>query len=231
MNEIKMGICFDALKDIQVLDTSTLEYQEPTPEELAAQEEEQRKQEEYEKAKRLKDSGIGERYKHTKLEDYNCDIPERKAVLEKVKEFINDYRSKTMWMVGNPGTGKTMCAAMICRECWGSHYCKSYQINIELDDCKSFKAVESRASIIKKYSDYPLLVIDEIGKFESKEEVQYLFMIINERYEKNNSTVLISNKSKKELADYLGQSVYDRFTENCMSIEFNFDSYRINKRG
>ena len=230
MNEIRMGIGFDVLKDIQVLDGENFEYEEPTPEELAAEEERRKKNEEQEKAKRLRDCGIGERYRQVKLEDYKTDNPGRASVLELIKQFINNYRTRTMWMVGNAGTGKTMCAAIICRECWGSHYCKSYQIEMELDDCKSFKATESRASILKKYSDYPLLVIDEIGKFESKEEVKYLFMIINERYEKNKSTVLISNKSKKELAEYLGQPVYDRFTENCMSIEFNFESYRLNKR-
>ena len=74
------------------------------------------------------------------------------------------------------------------------------------------------------------MVIDEIGKFESKEEVKYLFMIINERYENKRSTVLISNKTKTELAEYLGMPTFDRFVENCMSIEFNFDSYRINMR-
>lgn len=203
---------------------------EPTPEEIKKQDEEIRKHEEKEKQKNLEASGIGRRYYNADFSNYVCNIPERKEVLDKLKVFIKDYQEKTLWMVGNSGTGKTMFAAIICRECLHAHFVKSYLIELELDDCKSFKASESKTELLKRYTKYPVLIIDEIGKFESKEEVKYLFMIINERYENKKCTVLISNKSKKELVEYLGQPIFDRFTENCMSIEFNFDSYRINLR-
>ena len=227
-NEIKKGFSMDFLKTIQIIPDN-----EPTPEEYEQMQEYSRKvDEEYQRQqeiKYLKSIGIGERYFEATLERYICNTPEQTAVLNKVKDFIQNYKKRTLWMIGNSGTGKTMLAAIICRECHG-HYCKSYQIELALDDCKSFKAAKSKTEVIKEFSDYPLLVIDEVGKFESKEEIKYLFMIINERYEKNKSTVLITNKNKKELVEYLGQPIFDRFTENCMSIEFNFNSYRINKR-
>ena len=228
-NEIEMrkGIFFSQ-ETLESMEAA--ENYEPTPEELKKEQENQKKLEEKDKQERLQKSGIGERYYRVTLDSFVCQTQEQNNVLEKVKHFINNYQEKTLWMVGKPGTGKTMLAAIICRECLHAHYVKSYQIELELDDCKSFKATKSKTEIIKNYSDYPVLVIDEIGKFESKEEIKYLFMIINERYEKNKSTVLISNKSKKELIEYLGQPVYDRFTENCMSIEFDFESYRINMR-
>ena len=206
------------------------ENYQPTPEEIEAQEKEIRKHEAKEKQKNLEASGIGERYFNASFENYNCNIPERKEVLDKLKLFIQDYQEKTLWMVGNSGTGKTMFAAILCRECLHAHFVKSYEIELELDDCKSFKANESKKELLKRYKNYPVLIIDEIGKFESKDEVKYLFMIINERYENKKCTVLISNKSKKELVEYLGKPIFDRFTENCMSIEFNFESYRINMR-
>ena len=55
-------------------------------------------------------------------------------------------------------------------------------------------------------------------------------MILNERYEMNKTTVLISNFEKSDFAQYLGKQLYDRFTESCKCIEFNFESFRINKR-
>ena len=232
-DEIKKLDVLNFFPNIQLVE----EAKDLPPEQIAEIEEHNRlarekflKEERQKEIDRLKRIGIEERYLDASLESYECNTPERKIVLQKVKAFIANYKAQTLWMVGNSGTGKTMLAAIICKECYGSHYCKSYQIELALDDCKSFKATKSNSELIKDLSDYPLLVIDEVGKFESKEEVKYLFMIINERYEKNKSTVLITNKNKKELAEYLGKPIYDRFTENCMSIEFNFDSYRINKR-
>lgn len=224
--EIKEGLVFNGFKNIKLHE----EEYELSPEEIKEQEENEKKLAEKEKSERLRKSGIGERYYRATLDSYECLNDGQKNALEKVKLFIKNYQEKTLWMVGKPGTGKTMLAAIICRECWGSHYCKSYEIEFEFDDCRSFKAEKSRKQLINEYSEYPLLIIDEIGKFESKDEIKYLFMIINERYEKRKSTVLISNKTKFEMVEYLGQPTFDRFTENCMSIEFNFDSYRINKR-
>lgn len=229
--EIKQGIKFGIDKlDAICQEMELTEKEVLTPEEVFKQKQEVRKHEEQQKQKNLEDSGIGQRYFHADLSNYVCNTPKRKEALEKLKIFIEHYQEKTLWLVGNSGTGKTMFAAIICRECLRAHYVKSYQIELELDDCKSFKANESKTELLKRYTKYPVLIIDEIGKFESKDEVKYLFMIINERYENKKSTVLISNKSKKELVEYLGQPIFDRFTENCMSIEFDFESYRINMR-
>ena len=206
------------------------ENYEPTPEEIEAQKEEIRKHEEKEKDERLRKSGIGERYFNSWFDNYLCNNAERKRVFNEVCNFIKDYQGKTLWMLGREGTGKTMLAAIICRECLGSHYVKSYQIAMELEDCMSFKATESRTALLQRYSKYPVLVIDEVGRFSGKEELKYLYMILNERYEMNLTTVLITNYEKSDFAQYLGKQLYDRFTENCKSIEFNFESYRMSKR-
>ncbi len=226
--EIKQGIAFsdDFLNDLECY-----ERHEPTPEELKEEQENRIRLEEKEKDERLKKSGIGARYYGVKPMSYVCDKPEQKKVFDEVMNFIKDYQNKTLWMLGREGTGKTMLAAIICRECLGSHYAKSYQIAMELEDCMSFKATESRVVLFERYSKYPVLIIDEVGRFSGKEELKYLYMILNERYELNKTTILITNYDKSDFAQYLGKQLYDRFTENCTSIEFNFSSYRINKRG
>ena len=226
--EIKQGLNFGLSGLIQTMEAA--ENREPTLEEIEIEQENRRKLEEKEKTERLQKSGIGARYYGVTLDKYVCNTAERKRVFNEVCEFLKDYQGKTLWMLGKEGTGKTMLAAIICRECFGSHYVKSYQIAMELKDCMSFKATESRMALLKRYSEYPVLVIDEVGRFSGKEEMEYLYIILNERYEMNKTTVLITNFEKTDFAQYLGKQLYDRFTESCKSIEFNFESFRINKR-
>lgn len=177
-------------------------------------------------------SGVNPKYLNKRLTDFNADTDELKTNIDLVKKYITDVnnrKSRTMWMCGKPGTGKTFLGSMITRECEG-YFCKSYEIANELEDCKSFKARESKTELIKRYGKYKLLVIDEIAKFESKQEIEYLFMILNERYENLNSTVLITNLDPKGLKEYLGEPLFDRFVENCTSLKFNGESYRSKER-
>lgn len=183
---------------------------------------------------RYEQSGVGERYLTKKLSDFLTETEEQKNGLEKVKKFISDVQNgkqKTLWLNGTVGTGKTLLASLIIREC-GGKFVKSYQIQNELEDCRSFKATESKCDLIKRYSTVrPVLVIDEIGKIDTKTEVEYLFQIINERYErKGTSTILITNKTKLELKEYLGKAIFNRFVENCTAIEFIGESYRLKER-
>lgn len=183
---------------------------------------------------RYEQSGVGERYFSKRLSDFETKTEEQKNALEKIKMFICDIqkgKQRTLWLNGAVGTGKTLLASLIIREC-GGKFVKSYQIQNELEDCRSFKATESKSDLIKRYSTVrPVLVIDEIGKIDTKMEIEYLFQIINERYEhKGTSTILITNKTKVELKEYLGKAIFNRFVENCTAVEFFGESYRIKER-
>lgn len=190
------------------------------------------KRNEREKLIRLESSGVGRRYFNIKLEDYDATTDEQKKALKQVKEFINQMNSnkpvsKTLWLCGKAGTGKTLLASLIIREC-GGHFAKSYEIEDDIEISKSFSAKENKKQVLEKYYNYRILVIDEIGKFEHKHntEIEYLFRILNERYERQYSTILITNKTGKELREYIGIPLYDRFLENCTCIEFTGESYR-----
>ena len=170
-------------------------------------------------------SNVGKRYKDKTLNDFIIKNEEQEKIIEKVKQYISDVnegKDRTLWLCGATGTGKTLLGSCICRETQGV-YCKTYDIKDDL-----LENHFSRRSVFKKYSNYRSLVIDEVGRCE--QEKDFMFQLLNERYENEVSTVLITNLSKGELKERLGLPLYDRFVSNCISLTFNGDSYRKTER-
>ena len=135
---------------------------------------------------------------------------------------VNEGKDRTLWLCGATGTGKTLLGSCICRET-GGVYCKTYNIKDDL-----LENHFARNSVFRKYVNYRSLVIDEVGRVE--QEKDFMFQLLNERYENEVSTVLITNLSKGELKERLGLPLYDRFVSNCVSLTFKGDSHRIQER-
>lgn len=176
-------------------------------------------------------SNVGKKFLNKSLKDYVAETDEQKNILTTVIHFIgcvNDGKCRTLWLCGNTGTGKTLLGSSICRETMGT-FCRSYNIKDDIDASKTFKATETKRMVIERYANYRLLVIDEVGR-GGADERDYLWQILNERYENEVSTVLITNMSKGELKEFLGEPVYDRFVTNCISLTFTGESYRRNER-
>ena len=186
---------------------------------------EKKKEKENQEIKNLAESGIGNRYLQVDIHSYIAETEEQKTAIEIIKQFITNPIGKNLWLVGVAGTGKTLLGAIICRYC-GAKYYKSYQIKDELEYARSFNAKKNPTELINDYADISVMIIDEVGRYRSPAEQEYLFRILNERYEMKKPTVLISNMEKKEFGEYLGNPVVDRFREGCKCLEFKGESYR-----
>jgi len=77
-----------------------------------------------------------------------------------------------------------------------------------------------------------MLVIDECGKYFLNSDLEkfLLIQIVCGRYENNKPTVLVTNANKKAFIDFMGKAVYDRLTEVCSTVEFDFESKRKSLR-
>ena len=190
---------------------------------------EKKKEKENQEIKNLAESGIGNRYLQVDIHSYIAETEEQKTAIEIIKQFITNPIGKNLWLVGVAGTGKTLLGAIICRYC-GAKYYKSYQIKDELEYARSFNAKKNPTELINDYADISVMIIDEVGRYRSPAEQEYLFRILNERYEMKKPTVLISNMEKKEFGEYLGNPVVDRFREGCKCLEFKGESYRARER-
>lgn len=176
-------------------------------------------------------SNVGKKFLDKHLSDYITDTDEKKNILSVVSQFIkdvNDGKCRTLWLCGSTGTGKTLLGSCICRETMGT-FARSYNIKDDIDATRTYRATETKRQVIQRYAGYRLLVIDEIGR-GGMDERDYLWQLLNERYENELSTVLITNMSKEELKEYLGGPVYDRFVTNCISLTFTGESFRKRER-
>ena len=173
-------------------------------------------------------------YKRTIAEfdfDYQTSISKNQILDLASLRFIES--SSNILFVGSPGTGKTHLAVAIGTEAASKHI-STYFIHFN-DLINKIKKVchENRAeNIIKHYSKYKLLIIDEIGYIPvDKEYGQVFFQLINARYEKK-STIITTNKPLSNWNDIFNDSVIatailDRLVHHSTVIKITGPSYRI----
>lgn len=195
-------------------------------------EEKENEEFELEKQKHFENSGIGSKYFEKRMSDFDAYNDELKDNLNDVLNYIesvNFGENRQLWMCGKNGNGKTLLASQIVRECWGK-YAESSIIEDEIEQTKHYSAKESLTALRERYASYRLLVIDEVGRFPSDNEKKYLFKILNDRYNADKPTVLITNMNVEQLKEYLGRGLVDRAIESCKTVSFNSPSYRQKER-
>lgn len=173
--------------------------------------------------KRLEDSGIPERYL---LETFDTFEGEEKT---KVQKYITDKDAGFLVLYGKVGTGKTHLACACIRNRPGL-YVDVPTLEIEVECSRDFSAPENKMKVLEKYARSSFLVIDEIGRASNQSaEKAILYFILNKRYNARKPTVLVTNFSPAELAQYLGTAIIDRIAENRVLVEFDKESYRRKK--
>lgn len=209
------------------------DFNNMTPEEMAAHDAEVEKlieaQEKRELQERYEKSGAPERYYRESIDTYKVSNEMQGKALQAARGFIYAIKRgefKSFVMIGNAGTGKTHLACSIVRAL-GGKYRTAPDIVEELRRAKSFTANETEAKIIDYYGHTPLLVIDEIGRGISATDEKYMiYQVLNARYNTRKPTVLISNHKKAEFLQYIGVAAADRLVESAELIEMNGESYR-----
>ena len=172
---------------------------------------------------------VPERFYKESIDTYKADDTEKFNALNKTRLFIEAVKCegfRTLIILGNVGTGKTHLACGIIRECGGFYRLASAVVE-EIRRAKSFRSTETEADILYRYGQVNLLIIDEIGRSIATADEQYMiYQIINERYNRKKSTVLISNMTKKDFLQHIGIATADRLTESAEVVELMGKSYR-----
>lgn len=180
---------------------------------------------------------IPERFADRTLSNYVPTCAAAVDVLESIQKYAREFgepqtQGRSLILCGNIGNGKTHLAIGIAHELIQK---LRYPLFVSaLDAIRHVKntwrkdSTRSESQAIRDLIDPDLLILDEVGvQFGSETEKIILFEIINGRYNRRKSTIVLSNLMIEELTDYLGASVVDRLREDGGSaIAFTWGSYR-----
>jgi DNA replication protein DnaC len=149
------------------------------------------------------------------------------------RDFLD--RKENLLIFGNPGSGKTHLICALSQELISKGK-RIYFIkcNFLVQDLLIAKRELKFSKMIKKLSKFDAIIIDDIGYVnQSKREMDVLFSLLSERYEKG-SIFITSNlpfsKWGRIFKDHtMATAAIDRLVHHSIIFELNVKSYRMEK--
>lgn len=142
-------------------------------------------------------------------------------------------QNENLLFIGSSGVGKTHLAVSLGIEAATKHY-STYFIHFN-DLMSKFKAAAKEGrieTIVKHYSKYKVLIIDEIGYLPiDKDSAHGFFQLVAARYEKK-PIILTTNQPLSKwgevFGDYtLANAIIDRLVHHSHVVKITGQSYRI----
>jgi len=169
------------------------------------------------------------------LESFN-----RKRLPDKVNTLVNHLlegsfidRNENVLAFGNPGSGKTHLLCAIGQELVQQGLRVLFTpCNLLVQELLIAKRDLNLAKALKKFSKYHALIVDDIGYVQqSREEMEVLFTLLADRYERS-SVMLTSNlpfsKWEQIFKDPMTTAAaIDRLVHHSIILELNLPSYRL----
>lgn len=173
--------------------------------------------------------------------DKNLESFDLKRLPRKVSRMLNILldgsfldRKENILTFGNPGSGKTHFLCAIAQELIRQKCRRVYFTRCDLlvQELLRAKKELKLARILKRLSRYEALIIDDIGYVQqNREEMEVLFTLLAERYERG-SIMITSNLPFSKWENIFKDTMVtaaaiDRLVHHCVVLELNIPSYRM----
>ena len=170
----------------------------------------------------------------------SMEVFDRKRLSVKVNSLVDHLlegsfvdRNENVLAFGNPGSGKTHLLCAIGQELvQQGRRILFTPCNLLVQELLIAKRDLKLARVLKKFSKYHALLIDDIGYVQqSREEMEVLFTLLADRYERG-TVMLTSNlpfsKWEQIFKDLMTTAAaIDRLVHHSIILELNLPSYRL----
>lgn len=161
-------------------------------------------------------------------------IPLKYQTIDCNQEFVSKHFSQNLFITGCSGTGKTVLAAGIAKECikkqiafkWISYPALIMELQnlYRIEKESPFEKAEEIANFTG------ILILDDLGAEKMTDWVrQITYYIINEREQKMLPIVITSNFSLEEIAMQIDSRIASRIMGICKAIKLSGNDKRNNK--
>ena len=190
-------------------------------------EQEKKRQDEEElqrRIRRLKANGIQEKH----LLDWRFDVAEDTADIRKARKYVENWQrvkaeNLGLLLWGYVGTGKSFMAACIANALLEQGVPVLMTNFSKILNQMGAMYSEERYQYIASFSNFPLLIIDDLGIERNTEyALEQVYAVIDERYKSGLPLIITTNLTMDELndpADVAHGRIYSRVLEMCTPVQ------------
>ena len=181
----------------------------------------------------MSESNMPARFADATFESYEATDAKQARVLSVCRDYADNFatyrkQGRCLVMCGNPGTGKNHLATAIFKTLNAAGFTALRVKASEYLDAYWAKEFKERDEWLRGMFRVDLLIVDEVEKCSKTENARNaMFRLIDGRYEAMAPTMVITNQSRAELVETLGDPAYDRLNEGgSQRLVFDWQSRR-----
>lgn len=147
------------------------------------------------------------------------------------EQFAENARAgKGLILAGMPGTGKSHLAGAILQHLMPRHdvhYITCMDMIRAVRETWRRDSEKTESQVLSFLQNIDLLAIDEIGmQYGTDGEQTILFDVLDRRYREVMPTLVLTNQDQPGLRKFVGDRTFDRLTETCRWVPFDWPSHR-----